>query len=267
MSANQKNNLFIAFVIFLLIIIFLFTFQRYNKTSSQEKIIPEILSSQEESDPFSELSILSVDQLIDANLSRSQIIDMRSKSLYDTRHIRGSIHASSPQANNHVGKDIIIVIDSTVPHEEVLKAYNTLSPDYTISLFRDSVTEYEASGGLVITRANPEEFADLLKVSFVEPRELYDENDGSQDITILDVRRQGNYEDSHILNAINIPLSELEERFREIPTTALYVYGADDAQSFQAGALLSDLGFLTTKTVSGGITAWKEFNYPLSEEK
>jgi hypothetical protein len=44
----------------------------------------------------------------------------------------------------------------------------------------------------------------------------------------------------------------LEKRYKEVPVgTNILVYGEKELNSFQGGVRLADLGFITTKTLSG----------------
>ena len=44
------------------------------------------------------------------------------------------------------------------------------------------------------------------------------------DLTVLDVRQQGEYDDGHVNGAINIPLHELAHRTNEVPTGEVWVH-------------------------------------------
>jgi hydroxyacylglutathione hydrolase len=47
---------------------------------------------------------------------------------------------------------------------------------------------------------------------------------GGNNLTVLDVRQHGDYDDSHIPKALNIPLHELADRTGEVPTGEVWVH-------------------------------------------
>lgn len=56
-------------------------------------------------------------------------------------------------------------------------------------------------------------FPQISRVSLSDAKLAYDKNTA----IFIDVRDSGSYESGHIVNALNIPLAELEDRLAEIP--------------------------------------------------
>jgi rhodanese-related sulfurtransferase len=84
------------------------------------------------------------------------------------------------------------------------------------------------------------------------------------DIVILDVRTMSEYEDSHIENAINIPVQELSDRLNELSKDdELLVYCRTGNRSSQAVGILKDAGFTKTYHMNAGITGWIKAGYPV----
>jgi len=79
-------------------------------------------------------------------------------------------------------------------------------------------------------------------------------------IIILDVRDPDEYEASHIPFAINIPLSELGNRLKELPKNNIIVTacGKGAGRSAQAAALLRQMGFNKANYLCGGTFGWFE---------
>lgn len=86
-----------------------------------------------------------------------------------------------------------------------------------------------------------------------------------KDAIVLDVRTPGEYTQSHILNARNIPLDELEarmkdiERFKERP---IIVACATGSRSGSAAATLRKHGFKEVVNLDGGLAAWQQAGLP-----
>jgi glyoxylase-like metal-dependent hydrolase (beta-lactamase superfamily II)/rhodanese-related sulfurtransferase len=75
---------------------------------------------------------------------------------------------------------------------------------------------------------------------------------------ILDVRRRGEFGESHIPGAQNIPLDELPERLSEIDREhPLAVICAGGYRSSIASSLLARAGFANVRNVQGGTEAWQ----------
>ncbi len=83
---------------------------------------------------------------------------------------------------------------------------------------------------------------------------------------VVDVRTQDAFLSGHIVNAISLPLSELNnkikkiEKFKMQPIVVVCGTGIDAAK---AAGLLTQQGFLQTQILAGGIRAWRDAELPL----
>ena len=147
--------------------------------------------------------------------------------------------------------------------------YRNLSNTNTVLNLTDGIDGWIENGLAIISLDIPQNFENISKIQFIEPRDLNAINttpEQQEKNFILDTRRSGNYEKGHVPSAVNIPFNELEYRHKEIPITKkIYVYSTDDEASFRSGVLLYDLNFIGTKTIKGGFDAWKEYNYPIEQ--
>jgi len=79
-----------------------------------------------------------------------------------------------------------------------------------------------------------------------------------EQVILLDVRTEGEYNAEYIPGAINIPLSDLESRIDELDSSkAIIVYCKTGSRSRTASETLAQRGFVVYN-MEGGITAWKE---------
>jgi len=79
-----------------------------------------------------------------------------------------------------------------------------------------------------------------------------------EEIILLDVRTEGEYNAEYIPGAINIPLSDLENRIDELDSSkAIIVYCQSGGRSRAASETLAQRGFIVYN-MEGGINAWKE---------
>ena len=58
------------------------------------------------------------------------------------------------------------------------------------------------------------------------------------DLTVLDVRQHGEYDDGHITGAINIPLHELAHRTNEVPAGEVWVHCGSGYRASIAASML-----------------------------
>jgi rhodanese-related sulfurtransferase len=86
-----------------------------------------------------------------------------------------------------------------------------------------------------------------------------------KDAVVIDVREPGEFAQSHILNARNIPLGELAARMKELERfkeRAVIVSCATGNRSGSAAALLRKNGFTNAVNLAGGVAAWQQAGLP-----
>jgi rhodanese-related sulfurtransferase len=203
---------------------------------------------------------------------RTLFVDIRPREDYKENHIKDSVHIEDFTAADHTEKENIILIHTGAgteqSDEKLLSLIKSMPEQFSTKVLDGGFPAWEQEGMPTISAANPDNILHITMMRPIEPRDLdtvirESPIDSDQTFTILDVRTQINYKSDHVAQAINIPLSQLESRRREIPVDkTIYVYGADNVQGFDASILLHQLGRIDTYTINGGFAAWKEFGYP-----
>ncbi|OQK18108.1 pyridine nucleotide-disulfide oxidoreductase [Methyloprofundus sedimenti] len=95
------------------------------------------------------------------------------------------------------------------------------------------------------------------QVSMSKVRELVE-----QDAYILDVREMHEYDQAHIKNAKIIPLSQLRERYTEIPKDVpVYVHCRSGQRSYNAVLALQQKGYTQVINISGGFLGVCTYEY------
>jgi len=85
-----------------------------------------------------------------------------------------------------------------------------------------------------------------------------------QGALILDVRTAEEWSQSHIPNAIHIPLDELESRLHELPKDKeIIVICHTGNRSREGVVLLLKAGFTQVSMVTGGMNNWQAAGYPV----
>jgi NADPH-dependent 2,4-dienoyl-CoA reductase/sulfur reductase-like enzyme/rhodanese-related sulfurtransferase len=81
---------------------------------------------------------------------------------------------------------------------------------------------------------------------------------------IIDVREVDEYELSHIIGAVNIPLSEIRQRTNEIPKDEpVYIHCRSAQRSYNAARALQHLGYTNIYNIAGGfmgLSFYESFN-------
>jgi len=84
------------------------------------------------------------------------------------------------------------------------------------------------------------------------------------DVYVLDVREQYEYDEKHIPNVNLLPMSEIEGRLDEIPTDKEVIITCRSGnRSGQVTQFLRQNGFDNVHNMQGGIVAWEEAGYPV----
>lgn len=87
-----------------------------------------------------------------------------------------------------------------------------------------------------------------------------------QDALVVDVRSSEDFGKGHILNARNVPLSQIESRTAELHKHKAkpVIVCEDGARSSAAGALRK-VGFEKVYTLAGGLAAWQQAGLPVEK--
>ena len=88
------------------------------------------------------------------------------------------------------------------------------------------------------------------------------------DIMVIDVRSQEEYNDRHIPVAVNIPLSELKDQSKKFPKNKLIVTtcGKGGGRSAQGAAILQQEGFINVSYLCGGVLGWFDHCNTISKQ-
>ena len=100
----------------------------------------------------------------------------------------------------------------------------------------------------------------------VTPKEAHDMI-GQQEVIILDVRTQEEYDSGYISDAVLIPLAELESRMNELnPADSIIVYCRSGLRSEEAASTLVANDFVHVYNMEGGITQWQTQGLPVTKK-
>ena len=90
-----------------------------------------------------------------------------------------------------------------------------------------------------------------------------------EDGIVVDLRSPADFGNNHILNALSIPESELENRTKELEKYTkqpVIFYCASGTVSNKAARTLTGQGFEQVYCLKGGLPSWQNANLPLTKE-
>lgn len=197
----------------------------------------------------------------------AQIVDTRTPSAFGGSHINGAYSIWIQGIPSYAGwvlsydKPIILVLES----KKQLKT----AVSYLIRLGYDQIKGYICSGeeacGLEswYTAACPIEHLGLLSV-----QELKDRLERADDLTLLDVRTDEEWDHGYIRNALHVHVGHLKGELEKIPDdrpTAVICSVGNRASL--ASSILRRAGRREIFNVLGGMTAWRRANFPTVDSK
>ena len=89
---------------------------------------------------------------------------------------------------------------------------------------------------------------------------------GREDVVVVDIRSEGDYERGHVPGAMSAPAAQLEARTQSVPRdVAVIVVCSTGRTSSGAVARLEDAGFTDVHEVIGGMRAWRKAGLEIEE--
>ena len=122
----------------------------------------------------------------------------------------------------------------------------------------------------VLAACQPEVPANPVEAAAVDVANLPAEIDvhtaaalnGRDDVILIDVREQWEYDDGHIPGITHIPMGEIPNRLAEIPSDIPVVLTCRSGnRSSQVTAFLQENGYENVHNMQGGILAWQSAGY------
>ena len=112
-------------------------------------------------------------------------------------------------------------------------------------------------------------FAGALGGSQIAPAELT-RLINHEDAEVLDIRKTDEFEKGHIINAINMEVTTLADREKELEKykdKTIVICCAQGQESVRVARSLKIKGFEKPYSLKGGINAWQNANLPLTKGK
>lgn len=269
----------------MVLIIFLSVFSVTGCRVAEEIEKEEILAAEEsEKDPEIEVN----EETSDIEKEISEIISITPAEVYeiitnDEDYIILDVRTQDEYNEGHLDKALLIPVDDLekvvdkLPKEKPIIVYcrsGVRSRKAAEILVENGFSEVYDMGGILDWQKEGfpvivEEGA-VSAIEFITVDEAYEIFLNNEDYLFIDVRTESEYKSSHIEDAINIPVSEIEERMDEIQKdrpVIVYCNGSSCNRSGQAASILKENGYKEVfDLIGGGIFEWEEKGYPVAKE-
>lgn len=192
-----------------------------------------------------------------AKATEALILDTRGASDFVKNHIPGSIFIGidgsfAPWVGaliTDIEQPILIVADPG-RQEEVVTRLARVGYDNTLGYLEGGMDAWINAGKVTdsLESIPAEKFAEIYATS---------------PITVSDVRKCSEYDNGHVVNAINLPLDHIAENTNEYSKDqTYYLHCAGGYRSVIAGSILKSRGYHNLVNVEGGYAAIKNTNIP-----
>jgi hydroxyacylglutathione hydrolase len=189
------------------------------------------------------------------------ILDTRNEDEYRKEYIKGSINIPLdgmfavwvgtliPDLN----QKFLLICDSKREEETIMRLAR-VGYDHSIGFLEGGIETWVADG-------NPVE-----SIPSINSEGLKEKIDSSDDISVLDVRKPGEYEAEHLNSAINFPLDFISDHFKDLnKDKTYYIHCKSGYRSMIAQSILRKNGFTNLVDITGGFDAIKESSLAVTE--
>ena len=188
------------------------------------------------------------------------VLDLRDPGTYGELHIAGAVNVwiESPQFAERVagmvpaGAPLLLLAQGPSDLDRAVQALARVGVDEISGFLQWGMIEWRSEGFPVET------------VPQITASELAEWLEQGRDVVVIDVREHSEWIDGHIEGAIHLPMLEAAARHGEVPADRpKAVLCAGGLRSSTAISALKRHGLQGWYNVTGGMTAWKRFGYPV----
>ena len=192
-----------------------------------------------------------------ANQSGVLILDVRNQIQFAEEHIPGSIFIGidggfAPWVGAIVGdvKRPILLITPKGREKETITRLARVGFDNALGFLEGGLSSWKVKGRKTDS-VSTIEASKLGKIIFDQTK-------------IIDVRKNSEFSNGHLKNALNIPLDQLSENFDKIPLEGdFFVHCAGGYRSMIASSILKSRGIDSMTDIIGGFSAIKSSGIPI----
>lgn len=143
-------------------------------------------------------------------------------------------------------KQRIVLVTAPGKEEESMIRLSRVGYDHTIGYLKGGYEAWTSTG---------REIDEINRILATDLELLL----AKENIPVIDVRKKSEFETEHLVNAINIPMNEINQRLAEFPKDKSFIlYCAGGYRSIIAGSILKQRGWEQFSDIIGGYDALKK---------
>lgn len=197
------------------------------------------------------------------NNKKYQLIDIRPSILFEYIHIESSINIplTTNDPSTLINKDQkVIIIDEQETNEGKAFVEKLSKAGYQSFYLEGGIKNYSQNGYGLISIGDINSDQDKSKVNFISAKDTQERLKNGERFIFLDVREKSDFQQYHIEESVNIPLKQLEENKKSIPTGKLIIVDKNYIRSFQAAVRLYDMHILGIYCLSDSLNELEKQN-------
>ncbi|WP_445386535.1 MBL fold metallo-hydrolase [Robiginitalea sp. IMCC44478] len=151
-------------------------------------------------------------------------------------------------------KQPILLITEPGKEEEAVTRLSRVGYDNTLGYLKGGIDSWKKSG------------KDMEQTRRSTVEQVVDQYEKHQLPMVIDVRKKSEFDSEHLIDAVNIPLNEINQHLAEIPKDKPFLlHCAGGYRSMIASSILKQRGWDNFADIRGGFDALKETELPKSE--
>jgi phage shock protein E len=125
--------------------------------------------------------------------------------------------------------------------------------------------EIKKKGGAIAKSYQDLVFETMAETEQTDVQTVHDSLESGEDLTVLDVREPGEWEEAHIPQVKHLPrdLLKYQAEDEQLPNkdARIVIHCASGGRSALAAKSLKEMGYTNVANMEGGINAWREKGY------
>ncbi len=185
------------------------------------------------------------------------VLDIRDYTAFGGAHVPGSYHLDfGGNFSTFAGwilppdRPLLLVGNTEEYIHHAITQLRRVGLDQVVGYLEDGIHAWATSG------------LPLEHLPQISVQELKGNLDRGEDLVVLDVRSQMEWDEAHIEGAVHIPAADTRTRYGEVEREKSVAVLCNTAhRSSMAASILKQHGFTNLSVVTGGMTAWQEAGY------
>jgi len=193
-----------------------------------------------------------------ANETNALLLDVRDAEVFAKGFVPNSINIGLNgnfaqwvgEMIRDVKQEILLIADENQIEEAVIRL-SRVGYDFVIGYLQGGYEAWANSGkeSDSISRINAQDYASR-----------------KEEAVLIDIRKRSEYDSEHVIDAINIPLNEINDHLAQFPKDKkFYIHCAGGYRSMIASSILKQRGWSNFEDIRGGFKSMKETDLNISE--